>query len=599
MKILSSKQEDTDLLEGVFKRTYFLILLTMASMMGCVVVDSIITGRFLGKEAVTAMGIVTPLTAIVEVIMSLFATGCSQICVRTMGKGNIKKVNSIFSTLTSCTFVLCLSVSAIVFIFAPKIAWMLAPEAEPELLNLTAQYMRGYAFMIVPGGLSMNVNLLLNLDNDQKRCLYYAVMLLLSDIVLDLLNVLVFHMGIFGMGLTTSLSNLLGLIVLLLHFRQKDHVLHFSTKNLDFSCVNEALHIGIARNLSILVSSVYSFVINNLLIHIGGSWRVASFTVCNSLYSMSAPVFTGLMMATTAIMSLSFGEHNEHDLEKILRLSFKYIFRIGNVMLILFFIFADGLANLFLESHHMNELIQAGRFIRFYAVMMMFSRFSYPIIGSLMATDKFNLSILLSILKEGVYPTLFALACGLTFGVLGVEIGFVLSGILTFMTCFAISWIKNRKFPKSVKDLLLLPESFDIDPSNLLEATMTSAEDVEKVSENAAKFCLANNQTEKIADYVSLFIEEMGSNTVRYGFEGKRAGRIELRILLKPNHRNISLRDNGDAFDPMKWLKVHNNTLGQDDGLGIRMIVGLAEEVLYFRTMGLNTLQVALDKVKL
>lgn len=47
------------------------------------------------------------------------------------------------------------------------------------------------------------------------------------------------------MGFATALSNLVGFIVLLLHFRQKDHVLHFSTKNLDFSCVNEALYIGV------------------------------------------------------------------------------------------------------------------------------------------------------------------------------------------------------------------------------------------------------------------------------------------------------------------------------------------------------------------
>lgn len=598
MKFLLNKQEDTDLIEGVFKRTYFLVMLTIGSMMGCVVVDSIVTGQFLGKEAVTAMGIVTPFTCIMQVIMGLFANGGSQLCNRTMGKGNIDKVNSIFSTLACCTFVLCLGVTAIVIVFAPQIAWMLAPKAEPELLDLTAQYLRGYAFTILPGGLAMNLNLLLNLDNDQKRCLSYALMLLLSDIILDLLNALVFHMGIFGMGFATALSNFLGFIVLLLHFRQKDHVLHFSTKNLDFSCVNEALYIGVARNLNILVSGVYSFAINNLLIHIGGSWLVTSFAVCGSLYSMSTPAFMGVMMATTSIMNFSFGEHNKEELEKLLRLSFRITSRVGNVMLILFFIFADFFAGFFLEGRHVQELYQAGRFIRFYAVMMMFSRYSYPIMGSLMATGQINFNMLLSILKEGVYPTLFALSCGFAFGLLGIEIGFVLSGIATLMTCFAIPWIMNKKFPASIGELLILPESFDIDPANLLEATMTSAEDVSKVSKNSRQFCITNDQSEEVADYVSLFIEEMAGNTVRYGFKGKRAGRIELRINLKPDHRSISLRDNGDVFDPVKWLNVHKNTLGQDQGLGIRMIVGLAEEVSYLHTMGLNTLSVALDKVK-
>ncbi len=156
----------------------------------------------------------------------------------------------------------------------------------------------------------------------------------------------------------------------------------------------------------------------------------------------------GLMMATTSIMNFSFGEHNKEELEKLLRLSFRITSRVGNIILILFFIFADVFAALFLKGRYVQELYQAGRFIRFYAVMMMFSRYSYPIMGSLMATGKLKLNMLLSILKEGVYPTLITLFCGLVFGLHGIEIGFVLSGILTLMTCFAIPWIINKKIPR-------------------------------------------------------------------------------------------------------------------------------------------------------
>ncbi len=127
---------------------------------------------------------------------------------------------------------------------------------------------------------------------------------------------------------------------------------------------------------------------------------------------------------------------------------------------------------------------------------------------------------------------------------------------------------------------------------------MTSAEDVSRAVEDARQFCINNKQSGETANYVSLFIEEMAGNAVRYGFEGKRTGRIELRIDLKADQRSISLRDNGYVFDPVKWLKVNKNTLGQDQGLGIRMVVGLAEEVSYLHTMGLNMLSVSLDKVK-
>ena len=92
---------------------------------------------------------------------------------------------------------------------------------------------------------------------------------------------------------------------------------------------------------------------------------------------------------------------------------------------------------------------------------------------------------------------------------------------------------------------------------------------------------------------VSLFVEEMGVNTVKYGFESLKHGLIELRIVLKEDKRLIRLKDNGSAFDPVRWLE-DNHPEDRTKNIGIRMIVGLAQNVQYIPAMKFNNLMIFL-----
>ena len=53
------------------------------------------------------------------------------------------------------------------------------------------------------------------------------------------------------------------------------------------------------------------------------------------------------------------------------------------------------------------------------------------------------------------------------------------------------------------------------------------------MSRAAYDFCAKRGETKKTAGLVSLFVEEMGINAVKHGFDSVKHGRIEMRLVLK------------------------------------------------------------------
>ena len=64
-------------------------------------------------------------------------------------------------------------------------------------------------------------------------------------------------------------------------------------------------------------------------------------------------------------------------------------------------------------------------------------------------------------------------------------------------------------------------------------------------------------------------------------------------ILDKEDSLIVRLRDNGEAFDPTKFLIENPNS---EEFYGIRIIQGLASDMQYRRSLDLNNLIIKLNK---
>ena len=86
---------------------------------------------------------------------------------------------------------------------------------------------------------------------------------------------------------------------------------------------------------------------------------------------------------------------------------------------------------------------------------------------------------------------------------------------------------------------------------------------------------------------MTLFIEELGSNVVEYGFAENGGNLLEIRIVHFEDGWALRLRDNCRAFDPVKWIQLNES----DDptvNMGIKLVCAMAKDVTYVSTLDLN-----------
>ena len=586
-------QKEKTLMAGVFTRLFTVMLIGMMCSILCNVIDSAITGQFLGRDAVAAVGLTGPIISLIGLVNALFVAGTGQLCTESMGKADIGRVNQIFSTTVVSVMGFGCLMTAFFAGISPMFLPLIAKGADPQVMKMAEDYLRGYSFIIIPMSLSSLLNSLFALDNDQKRSMGFALIILVGDVALDLLNVFVFHGGLLGMALASVISAVIGLFYLLLHFRKEGHLLRFSLNNLNFGVIPRVLVYGLAGAVPMLMGSFKTGSFNYVLLKAGGTDAIAAYSAAGGAFILLLSLTTTIQSTTATLTGLAFGEENTDSISEVLRISLVFSYRIYLVIGAILFALAGPVSSIFLRTDVVSLRQLAISFVRFMVFQNLFVIATYALSGSFAGTGHIRLNYLVSIFRDGLFPCLLVLILGLTFGLQGAQASLPVAGLLTLLSIICIPAVINRRFSRSIRDLLILPKDFGPKPGECFEATAKDMEQVVDMSEKARQFCLKRGEDEKMANHVALFIEEMAKNTVQYGFEKVRNGRIELRLILRDQKKMIRIKDNGRPFDPLRWLE-ENNPKDPSQNMGIRMIVALAKKVHYIPGMELNNIIVEL-----
>lgn len=130
------------------------------------------------------------------------------------------------------------------------------------------------------------------IDNDRQLTVISSLALTLVDIVLDVL-IAAAGGGTFGMGLATAVSHYVQMGVLLLHFRRKDRLIHFSLKDIRWkeaaAMIGKGLPVGAGR-----VSNARSVIFNQILAGVAAAGCIAAYSVHRQADSLLNPFVFGV-----------------------------------------------------------------------------------------------------------------------------------------------------------------------------------------------------------------------------------------------------------------------------------------------------------------
>ena len=175
-------------------------------------VDAVIVGRFLGKEALAAVGGGT--AVIINLLVGFFvglSSGATVIISQFYGAGDGRRVEQAVHTAIALALAGGAIFTGIGIIFSPGVLRLL--DTPVELMGLSVTYINLYFTGMIPSLLYNMGSGILRAAGDSRRPLYYLIAGCLTNIVLDLLFIPVLHLGVAGAAVATVLSQAVSMIL--------------------------------------------------------------------------------------------------------------------------------------------------------------------------------------------------------------------------------------------------------------------------------------------------------------------------------------------------------------------------------------------------
>ena len=324
--------------------------------------DTIIVGRFVGVEALAAVGSVGGLNYLVLGFVNGIACGFSIPVSWTFGAKDYSQMRRYTANTVWLSIVFAVVLTIVtVALTRPILVWTNTPA---NIIDLADIYVRTI-FWGIPFTLLYNVtSALMRALVDSKRPLYFLLMASFLNIGLDLLCIIVFKMGVFGASFATVFSQAVAGFGSLWYIARHYHELRWSKEEGKLSrdhCL-KLCNMGIPMGLQCSITAIGSVVLQGAVNGLGSDIVAAQTAGGKAAQFLSVPLESiGTAMTTYASQNLG-----AHDLKRVNR-GVNTALGIGCVYSIASFIilrFADKLLiGLFLDAGEVEIMANAQSFI--------------------------------------------------------------------------------------------------------------------------------------------------------------------------------------------------------------------------------------------
>ena len=573
-----------------------IIAATVAAMIG-IVIDGVITSRFLGDDGMAAYTLVMPVVNLATAFSGILATGAQVVCAHHLGAGRKRRARKAFTACMIITVTVSVILMAVILLLRDPICIMLGAKTD-ILLKGSSDYLLGVMFALPSVLFLFEFNALMRLDGDPNRVVVAVVVMTVLDIVGDLLNVLVFHGGMLGMGLATSISYAIGLVIMFLHFTKKDIIFRLYFRGMRMKDIIEIFVTGSSSGVGSASAMLRVGAINKILVGITAaamaSTVLAAFGVVNTVINLISSIMVGIGMTCSTITGLLIGEQDRDAMRDLVKVTVKTALIFGVVLAVVLFAGADLIAQIFQGDSGGDMVPIAARGLRFYAFAILLYGVNNAFVNYTQGMKRMIISNIYCFLQNFVFVIgpAFALS-GIVKNPDAVWISLIIAEVLTMISIIGLAAYYKRGIPRGFNDFLFIKEPFGIDPENSLVFSIETHDQVIPASESVNQFCLSKGASERQAYLMALFVEELSENVIEHGFSDGKKHSIDFRVLNTDDGWVMRYRDNCKLFNPMEWLKMHE-TEDPSENIGIRMIAGMAKDVKYLSTMELNNLTIYL-----
>lgn len=407
--------------------------------------DTIVVGRFVGKEALAAVG--GSVNQIVNLIVEVFVgltSGAAVVVSQFFGAQDRKNLDKTVHTSYAFFLAAGVIIGAVGFFLSDAV--LKAMNTPAELMADSRTYLHIY-FMGIVFNLVYNMGAsVLRAMGDSRRPLYVLIVACILNIILDIVLVVAIGMGVRGVAIATVSCQGVS-AVLVTGMLMKDHgFFRLEIKKIRFYGVSlkSILRIGIPAGIEAAMYCVANIVIQVFVNRLGTDY-VAAWGTFGKIDAVFWMVVNAFSIAITTFVGQNYGAGKTRRMRKSVRVCLGMSYSSAFLLSGLLIVFAEPLYRLFTTDH---QVVEIGVYMMRY---LMPSYFLYVAIGILSGALRGAGKVLVPVI----------LTCG---GVCIMRIAWMLAvlpvfpGIETIMLSYPVSWgitavlfviYYLKKFPKA------------------------------------------------------------------------------------------------------------------------------------------------------
>ena len=312
-------------------------------------VDSIIVGRFVGKEALAAVGICNPISTLMILFLNGLCMGASILMGIQYGAKDYKTLHRQISTTMLSGVVFSFFLTLFCVVFAVPILHLLQVDA--SIIEMTRQYLRiiflGLMFTFLYNFFSSTLRAL----GDSASPLYFLIISAVLNIFGDLFFVIVLKAGSNGCAISTVLSEALCCLFCIIYIQKKVPILRLGKKWLVFDSRLLKKTIAYGWAYAMQQATVQTGKIaTQALVNIMGASVAAAFAVVNRIDDFAITPEQNIAHAMTALMAQNKGAGKNDRMREGFRCGMILEIVYGAAVMVICQVFAGELMALFVKD---------------------------------------------------------------------------------------------------------------------------------------------------------------------------------------------------------------------------------------------------------
>lgn len=434
--------------EIIFKKTFkeyaqpMIIRSVFSSLM--YTADRTIAAIFIGASALVATTLIAPLLYLIYGISALFIGGLGAYVGLLIGKNNLEKAKE-----TSSGIILILGLTGLIIslpsqIYSNEISIFLG--ARGDIIPIASTYLRiisiSFPIMLIARGLDV----LIYNDGSPKYSFKLGIIVTILNLVLNIFTVAVMNLGIFGLAISTVISEVVMLIGALNYyiFRAKD--LKIAKPRFSIRTVVRIAYNGLSDFAMMFVDAVMIFVLNQAFIRYLTPSHFEGYAAANVLIVLFYSIYMGASMGLQPIYSQLMGKREFSTLKELLFYSIRKTVGIG----FLVYLFSIPLSGLILDAFVDSPITL--KYARFFYISIgfavMFSNLPLQISSFFTSINRPIESVIISLARTLFLIPMIAYLSIMFLGGIGVAMGYLfadiilITGLVIYMKKVDISKLK-------------------------------------------------------------------------------------------------------------------------------------------------------------